>query len=106
MAIKPTPRNGGYAISAGDRGLSENTREHLEGAGSVSQHVYVTEYYRTYVSNYTADSMHGKNIQGIVIVEDEFKLGCKVADSATNHAECNSSRCEYFTSVMDRDPEM
>ena len=97
VAIKPTARNGGYAISASDRGLSEDTRENLERAMSKEciQYLYVTECNRTYVSNYTADGMHGKNIYGIVIVEEEFKLSCKVANSATKHAKCDSSGCKH-----------
>lgn len=50
--------------------------------------------------------MYGKNIQGIVIVENEFKLSREVTDSATQYAECDSSRCEHFYFSIDRDLEM
>jgi len=50
--------------------------------------------------------MHSKNVQGIVVVKEEFNLSRKVADSATQHAEEDSSGCVHFTSVIDHDPEM
>jgi hypothetical protein len=33
--------------------------------------------------------MDGKNIQSIIVMEDELELGCKIADRPTDDAEAN-----------------
>jgi hypothetical protein len=33
--------------------------------------------------------MNGENIQSIIVVEEELKLGCKIADSPADDTEAN-----------------
>jgi hypothetical protein len=84
VPVEPTPRDGGNAISTCNGGLREDPRENLRVMG-MSQDV--REVIQTYISDYTANCMHCKNIQRVIVAEDELELGCEVANSSAHHTE-------------------
>jgi hypothetical protein len=57
----------------------------------------VQEDIQTYVSDYTADCVHRKNIQRVIVAEEELELGREIANCSAHHTEADgSSWTKYF----------
>ncbi len=83
--VKPTSRNDGETIEAGNARLSEQSGKDIAG--------YATNTMRSEdLYFYLEDVLPGilintTYIKGVVITKDEFQLRCKVADRASHDSE-------------------
>lgn len=75
--VDPATIDGCYAIEIGNRGLSKESGED--------------------VADNTTDSMGGKDIEAIIVMEHELELGGKVANRAGDDAKGNRGGCREMS---------
>ena len=50
--------------------------------------------------------MNGENIQSIIVVKEELKLGCEIADGPADNTEANGGSYKNITLVRNHEPDM